>query len=36
MLEGLLQPMHLVMFAVVAVPIFIFGRFIWKAGNRKG
>ena len=36
MLEGLFQPMHLVVLAIVAVPAFLILRLLWKAGTRLG
>jgi hypothetical protein len=36
MLEGLFQPMHLLVLAIVAIPAFVVLRLLWKAGTRLG
>jgi hypothetical protein len=36
MLEGLFQPMHLLVLALVAIPVFVILRLLWKAGTRLG
>jgi hypothetical protein len=37
MLEGLFQPMHLLLvLAIVAIPAFVVLRLLWKAGTRLG
>jgi hypothetical protein len=36
MLEGLLQPMHLLVLIVILVPAFVVLRLLWKLGTRLG
>jgi hypothetical protein len=36
MLEGLFQPMHLLVLTIVAIPAFVIVRLLWKAGTRLG
>jgi hypothetical protein len=36
MLEGLFQPMHLLVLAIVSIPAFVIVRLLWKAGTRLG
>lgn len=34
MLEGLFQPMHLLVTVMVLVPLFLVGRVLWHLGSR--
>jgi hypothetical protein len=34
MFEGMFQPMHLLVFFIVGVPLFLMGRVLWRLGSR--
>lgn len=34
-MEGMFAPMHLVVMLFVAVPMFMLGRLIWRAGSKR-
>lgn len=36
MLEGIFQPLHLLVLIIVGVPAFVVLRLLWKLGTRLG